>query len=233
MARSLVVMLAVAFLPAAVGCKGGAREPEGKVTSTAGFDALFPGDSLTGWRVSHWAGVHLPQQVAGTAWRIEGGVLYGLGKRTWIFSEGEYEDFVLTFEVMISPGANGGVGLRFPLEGDPAYKGLEIQVVDHQVYYRGGSRPEQRTGSIYDEIAASKDASSPIGQWSRWQITARGSRITIVINDEKVLDADLSREKKARQQKGPPLAQRPLKGHIGFQNLNGLITLRKLRIKRL
>ncbi|KPK42503.1 MAG: hypothetical protein AMK72_14270, partial [Planctomycetes bacterium SM23_25] len=59
MARSLVVMLAVAFLPAAVGCKGGAREPEGKVTSTAGFDALFPGDSLTGWRVSHWAGVHL------------------------------------------------------------------------------------------------------------------------------------------------------------------------------
>jgi len=57
--------------------------------------------------------------------------------------------------------------------------------------------------------------------------------VTIVLNDKKIIDVDLSRETKARQQKGPPLAKRPLKGHIGFQNLNGSITLRNMRIKRL
>ncbi len=243
MKESLLTLLVVANLLAVGGCDGGGEQPTARAPSTTrsapttgpaapGGAGLFAGDSLKGWRVSHWSGVDTPQPVAGAAWKIERGVLYGLGKRTWIYSEGEYGDFVLSFEVKISRGANGGVGLRFPPKGDPAYKGLEIQVVDHEVYYRGRSRPEQRTGSIYDEIAA-KGVLAPVGQWSAWEITARGSRITVAINGRKVLDADLSRETKARQQKGPPLAERPRKGRIGFQNLSGLITLRKLAIKRL
>ena len=249
MRRSLLTLCVIAYLIAAGGC-----DDDGQPTSiarpttapapdtasapatgpaAAGGAALFAGDSLTGWRVSHWSGVDVPQSEAGTAWKVEKGVLYGLGKRTWIFSEAEYGDFVLSFDVRISPGTNGGVGLRFPPEGDPAYKGLEIQVVDHEVYYGGRSRPEQRTGSIYDEIASTKDAWIPPQRWSTWRVTAKGSRITIVINGKEVLDADLSREAKARQQKGPPLARRPLKGRIGFQNLSGLITFRNLTIKRL
>jgi hypothetical protein len=233
MARSLLTLLLIAHVGGLGGCDNGRPGPGTKAPPATGAVALFPRDSLDGWRISHWADLKTPQQVAGEAWKVEQGVLYGLGKRTWIFSEAEYGDFVLTFDVKITRGANGGVGLRFPPEGDPAYKAMEIQVVDHEVYYRGQSRPEQRTGSIYDEIAATKDASSPVGQWSTWQITARGSHVTVTINAQKVLDADLSGETKARQQKGPPLAQRPLKGRIGFQNLNGLITLRNLKVQKL
>jgi hypothetical protein len=242
MSRLLIVSWVAACVLLVGGCNGGARpakptqpastKPAATTQPAAAFAPLFPGDRLEGWRVSHWSDVSAPQQQRGPAWKLDKGVLYGLGKRTWIFSEAEHADFVLAFEVKISRGANGGVGLRFPPKGDPAYTGLEIQVVDHEVYYRGQSRPEQRTGSLYDEIAATKDASTPVGQWSAWEITARGSRITIVINGRNVLDADLSGETKARQQKGPPLARRPRKGRIGFQNLNGLITLRKLRIKK-
>lgn len=198
-----------------------------------GFVPLFGGDSLQGWKVSDWSNVRTPQRVEGTPWKIEGGVLYGLNKRTWIISPRQYGDFVLKLDSKISRGSNGGIGLRFPPEGDPAYTAMEIQVVDAAVYYGGRSRPNQRTGSIYDEIAAGKDVVKPVGQWNSWEITARGSQVTIVLNGEKIIDADLSRETKARQQKGPALAERPLKGHIGFQNLNGTITLRNIMIKPL
>ena len=198
-----------------------------------GFVPLFDADSLEGWKVSDWSDLRTPQKVQGTPWKIESGVLAGLNKRTWIISPKEYGDFVLKFESMISKGSNGGIGLRFGAAGDPAYTGMEIQVVDHEVYYRGQSQPQQRTGSIYDEIAPSQDAVKPVGQWNAWEITARGSRVAIVLNGCKIIDADLSRETRARQQKGPALAQRPLKGHIGFQNLNGSITLRNIAIKTL
>ena len=197
-----------------------------------GFASLFPGDSLAGWKVSDWSDLRTPQKVPGIPLKMENGVLYCLNKRTWLFSPNEYGDFVLKLDSKISRGSNGGIGLRFPPEGDPAYKGMEIQVVDDEVYYRGSSQPQQRTGSIYDEIAA-KNATKPVGQWNSWEITARGSQVKIILNGQKIIDVDLSRETKARQKKGPPLANRPLKGHIGFQNLNGTITLRNIMIKEL
>jgi len=197
------------------------------------FVPLFGNNSLEGWKVSDWSDLRTPQKVKGTPWKIENGILSGLNKRTWIISPKEYGDFVLKLETKITRGSNGGIGLRFPPTGDPAYTAMEIQVVDDEVYYRGSSQPQQRTGSIYDEIAPSKDVVRPPGEWNSWEITARGSRVTIIINGEKVIDTDLSRETKARQQKGPALAKRPLKGHIGFQNLNGSITLRNIEIKTL
>lgn len=198
-----------------------------------GFVPLFPTDNLEGWKVSDWSDLRTPQKVEGTPWKIEKGVLYGLNKRTWLASPQEYGDFVLKLESQITTGSNGGIGLRFPLAGDPAYTAMELQVVDHEVYYGGKSQPQQRTASIYDEIAPSKEVTKPPGQWNSWEITTRGSRISIVLNGQKIIDADLSRETKARQEKGPALAERPLKGHIGFQNLNGTIIFRNIMIKPL
>lgn len=207
--------------------------PAGAFCADDGFEPLFPGDNLEGWKVSDWSNLTTPQKVEGRPWRMEGGVLYGLNKRTWIISPDEYSNFVLKLETKVTRGSNGGIGLRFPPHGDPAYTGMEIQVVDSGVYYRNNSRPNQRTGSIYDEIAPSKDVVKPVGQWNSWEITAKGKQVTIVLNGEQIIDVDMSKETKARQEKGPALAKRPIKGHIGFQNLNGSITLRHLMIKKL
>ena len=83
-----------------------------------GFAPVFAGDSLAGWKVSDWSNLTTPQKVPGTPWKIEDGVLYGLGKRTWIISPKQYGDFVLKLETMITRGSNGGIGLRFPPHGD-------------------------------------------------------------------------------------------------------------------
>jgi len=234
MTRPFIVRLALG-LTVGVAAFAGAAGAEAADSAAKGFVPLMPKDSLEGWRFSDWSDVAVPQKLEGTPWKIADGVLEGLGKRTWIFSEREYGDFVLKFEGKLSEGANSGIGLRFPPKGDPAYQGMEIQFVDEAYYQSGnwdGARPEQLTGSIYDEIAA-KPAVKPAGQWNSFELTCRGSRVTVVLNGKKVLDVDLSKEIKARQQKGPPLAERPKKGRIGFQNLNGQVSLRNIMIKTL
>jgi hypothetical protein len=70
---------------------------------------LFDGKSFAGWRdVSQL-------KVPGNAWTIEDGALKSVPK-PWInedlFSLGEYEDFELSFEWKIAPGANSGVKYR-------------------------------------------------------------------------------------------------------------------------
>jgi hypothetical protein len=197
------------------------------------FKPLFPNDSLEGWRVS--AGADLAKTYEGKekAWSLEKGLLTGNGLRTFLRSPDEYGDFVLKFDWQISKGANAGVGLRLPAKGDPSYAGLEIEMVHGEVFYRGHARVEQLTGAIFDEVPAGKDAQRPIGQWNSYEITCKGSRIAVVLNGEKVIDEDLSRHTVARQKKGPPLADRPRRGYIGFQNLSGGVAIRKAQIKML
>ncbi len=209
--------------------------PAAETTSSSptNFVPLFPGDRLEGWQVSDWSDVAKPPKLAGAKWSLRDGVLEGRNTSTWIYSKRSYGDFVLRFEGKLTVGGNSGIGLRFPDEGDPAYRGMEIQFVDGEVYYHTGNwkgyRPEQLTGSIYDEIPA-KQAMKPAGQWNAFEITCRKSQVTVVLNGHKVLDVDLSKETKARQKRGPALAQRPRNGHIGFQNLGGTVTFRHLAI---
>jgi hypothetical protein len=191
----------------------------------SGFKPLFNGKDLTGWSLF---------KKSGSGYLVENGVLIcpddGGGN---LLTNEEFSDFVFRFEFKLSPGGNNGVGIRAPMSGDIAYSGMEIQILDHDhEKYKGWLKPAQRHGSIYDVFPAQADALKPAGQWNQEEITAKGSKIKIVLNGKTLLDADVSTVTDPEVLKKHPGLQRKT-GRIGFLGHNSRVEFRNISVKRL
>jgi hypothetical protein len=190
-----------------------------------GFEPLFNGKDLTGWKVNKGGNMKV--------WGAEDGILYVQGTGGgWLMTEKEYADFDLQLEYKVPEKGNSGVALRSPMEGDPAYAGMEIQILDdvwHKANYKG-LRRTQLTGSIYDVVPPSKEAIKPIGKWNKMHIIAKGRHVTVELNGTKIVDANLDDHKK-RADKHPGLLRE--KGHLGLQSHDGRVEFRNLYVKSL
>jgi hypothetical protein len=110
----------------------------------SGFTSLFDGHTLNGWKL---VGKH------GDGYGVKSGVIYcAKGGGGNLLTESEYSDFILRFEFKLEEGSNNGIGIRAALEGDAAYMGMEIQVLDDTAPQYATLRPAQYHGSIYDVI---------------------------------------------------------------------------------
>jgi hypothetical protein len=193
-----------------------------------GFEPLFNGKDLTGWKVNKGGKMDV--------WGAENGLLFVKGKGGgWLMTEKEYADFELRLDYKLPSKGNSGVALRSPLDGDPAYRGMEIQLLDDHWHmdtknFKGGLRPTQLTGAIYDVVPPAKDATKPVGEWNQMQITAKGRQITIVLNGTKIVEANLD-DHKSRADKHPGLLRE--KGHLGLQSHDGRVEFRNLYVKPL
>lgn len=190
-----------------------------------GFKTLFDGKTLNGWKL---VGGHGPGYV------VEGDRIVcpkeGGGN---LYTEKEYGNFVFRFEFLLTPGANNGIGIRAPFEGDAAYKGMEIQILDDgDAMYKGVIKPEQYHGSVYDVIPARTGFRKPVGEWNEEEITANGRRITVKLNGVIILDSDLGIVKEPKVlEKHPGLARTA--GHIGFLGHGSHVEFRHIRVKEL
>jgi hypothetical protein len=205
----------------------------------AGFVLLFPADGPPkGWLVRKWDDLKSPAD-AGVVWKVENGVLHGSEPRvTWLVSEKEYGDFILEFEWKLGERGNSGTALRAPLFGDPAFDGLELQMVDPR-YYPPEMKvtPAELTGSLYKAVEPKVQVFKP-QDWNKYQITCRGNSLKVVLNGQAILDVNLDEQTKATKRHdntdAPQLKDRPRKGHIGFQELSrggGHVEIRNARIK--
>jgi hypothetical protein len=205
------------------------------------FKPLFSESGIPkSWLVRKWDDVKNPAD-AGVNWKFENGVLNGSEPRgTWLLSEKEYSDFVLSFDWKLGERGNSGVALRAPLFGDPAFDGIELQMVDPR-YYPADMKvtPAELTGALYLAVAPSVQVFKPV-QWNHYEITCRGSSIKVVLNEKMILDVDLDKELKPTKRHdgtdAPPLKDRPRKGHIGFQELSrggGHVEIRNAMIREL
>lgn len=221
---------------------------------------LFPVDGPVkqGWVTRHWADVAESPKNKDAYWEVRDGVLYGTGRYddgkddswvgTWLLSEREYSDFILELEFKFRDGGkrgNGGIALRAPLTGDPAYEGLEVQITDER-YERSffpDAGNDQLTGALY-YVSPAKELKYRQGEWNRYRIEARGHQVKVWLNDSQVQDVDLSTLTQPAKKHGKgtevlpakPGAVRPLRGHIGFQDLSDsgdVLMFRNVRIQEL
>src|SRR5512133_483071 len=203
------------------------------------WQTLFPEDGVPkGWVVRQWDDLKKPAE-AGVVWKVEKGVLHGSEPRgTWLISDAEYSDFTLEFEWKLGERGNSGTALRVPMMGDPAFDGMELQMVDPR-YYPADMKvtPEELTGSLYKGVPPRLQVFKPT-EWNKYQITCRGPSVKVILNGELILDVDLDSEvnptKRHDDSDAPPLKARPRKGHIGFQELSrggGHVEIRNARLK--
>ena len=203
------------------------------------FVPLFPSDGVPSeWTVTDWADLRNAPP-AGAVWNVENGILRGSDPRgTWLISKKEYGDFVLEFEWKLGERGNSGCALRTPLFGDPAFDGLELQMVDPR-YFPSDQTPmtSELSGSLYRAIAPSAQVFRP-NQWNTYRITCKGSHIEVILNGTVIqnvsLDAQTLQPRRHDETEASALSERPRRGHIGFQELSrggGQVEIRYARIK--
>ncbi len=183
---------------------------------------LFNGKDLQGWQVINGQ----PE-----SWQVAAGVLYTTGQGGgWLSTTREFADFTLSLEFRVPADGNSGVFLRSPHHGDPAYTGMEIQVLDDYAEQYARLKPWQYTGSVYGIQAPSQRVSKRAGEWQKMVITCRGPRVCVELNGQKTIDTDLvDHMQQSKEHQG---IQRRA-GYIGLQNHSSKLEYRNIWLEEL
>lgn len=237
----LAAILAGTVLSATLFAADGAKAEVPSRAVEEGFTLLFPKDGVpAGWLVRDWADVKNPGP-EGAVWKVIDGILHGSEPRgTWLVSEKLYTNFILKFDFKLGRRGNSGCGLRFPDAGDPAFDGIELQMVDPRYYPPDMNvPPSELTGSLYRALAPAEQRFKPL-EWNSYEISCQGPNIRVVLNGKEIINVNLKELKMTpKRHNGAdavPMNERPLKGHIGFQELSregGHVEIRNARIREL
>jgi hypothetical protein len=174
------------------------------------FVSLFNGRDLSGWKIpagdnGHW-------RVVDGVIDYDAESEASGDKSLW--SEREYGDFVLRVEWRIksTPYTNPSVPIiRFDGTHKKDASGKEIRIAvpdsDSGIYLRGSNKAQVNiwgwpigSGEVYGYrtdasmpaavragVTPKRNADRDIGQWNAFEITMRGSRLTVVLNGEEVI----------------------------------------------
>jgi hypothetical protein len=190
-----------------------------------GFKVLFDGTNMHSWMGNT------------TDYTIEEGTIAvnpKPGDHGNLYTKDEYSDFIFRFEFKLTPGANNGLGIRAPLEGDAAYTGMELQILDNEADIYKTLEAYQYHGSVYGVIPAKRGFLKPVGEWNEQEVIVKGPKIKVILNGTTILDGDLTeaRKKGTLDKKEHPGIKRD-KGHIGFLGHGSVLWFRNIRIKDL
>jgi hypothetical protein len=173
-------------------------------SSSSGWTVLFDGSNMGNWNT-----------IGKANWRIvDGSVQADSGEKNqgFLVSKSSYGDFQVRAEFWVDDDANSGVFLRC---GDPqlvnSKNSYEVNIFDKR------PDPSYGTGAIVSVGKASTVLKAG-GKWNTYEITAKGSQLTVVLNGVKTVDVQDSQH---------------ASGRIALQYGAGVVKFRKVEIRSL
>ncbi len=226
MAIGAAALVLSACTPEGGSSAGNASTEESAAPAASAFQELFNGENLDGWLGNK------------DSYVVEDGMIVirpeGGGSGGNLYTEKEYGSFIFQFEFQLTPGANNGLGIHTPPEGDAAYLGKEIQILDHTHEKYAEIKPYQKHGSIYGMVAAKTGFLKPVGEWNEEEVRVEGNKIKVTLNGNVIIDADLDEVTKDGTLDGrdhPGLQK--TSGHIAFCGHGDVVRFRNIRIQEL
>ena len=217
--------LVLCLMMAGIGVSASAQNKLTKQEKKDGYVLLFNGSDLSGW-------VGNKQDYVAENGTIA--VKTDQGGSGNLYTEKQYADFVLRFEFQLTPGANNGLGIRTPMEGDAAYAGMELQILDNDAEMYAKLQPYQYHGSVYGVIPAKRGFLKPTGEWNYEEVEVKGTRVKVTLNGEVILDGDIAEASKngTLDKKDHP-GLKNASGYIGFLGHGSPLNFRSIRIREL
>jgi hypothetical protein len=183
-----------------------------------GFVPAFDGESLAGW-----------QGDVGGYEVVDGAIRCKAGAAGVLFTRDVLGDFSVRLEFLLPAGGNNGLALRYPGKGDPARAGIELQVLDDDAPKHAALQPWQYHGSAYGVAASQRGYLRPVGEWNFQEVTAKGTRYTVVLNGTTILDVDVAGLPSVLEQHH---GKDHREGHFGFCGHGDAVAFRRIAIKR-
>lgn len=146
-----------------------------------GWTTLFDGKNLDQW-----------DKVGTAEWKLEDGGVTAMKGNGFLVSKNTYGDFELRVEFWVDEDANSGVFIRAE---DPqkvtAENAYEVNIWDTR------PDPTYGTGAIVN-VAKVSPMPKAAGKWNTYEITARGQKLTVVLNGTKTAEAEDSKHARGR-----------------------------------
>ena len=175
--------------------------------SQGGWVTLFDGGNLDQWN-----------RIGDANWRIVDGSVQADKGVGFLVSKQTYGDFQIRAEFWADEDANSGIFIRLSdTKTVTAANSYEVNIYDKR------PDPLYGTGAIVD-IAKVSPMPKAAGKWNVYEITAKGSRLTVVLNGVQTVDVENSKFASG------PFA---LQYAPGVVKDAGVIKFRKVQIKSL
>jgi hypothetical protein len=155
--------------------------------SVFGCSQQMSGQRETGWvtlldgsnpkTLDNW------NRIGDANWRVEdGAIVADKGKGGHLLSKNSYKDFQIRAEFWADHTTNSGIFIRI---SDPknvgAKSAYEVNIYDQR------PEPDYGTGAIVNFAKVSPMPKAG-GKWNTYEITAKGSQLTVVLNGVKTVD---------------------------------------------
>lgn len=182
--------------------------------------------SETGW-VSLFDGKDTNNfdKIGDANWRIEDGMIVADKGNGFLVTKSDYTDYDFKAEFWVDADANSGVFIRCTdptkIGADNAY---EVNIWDTR------PDPSYGTGAIVN-VAKVDPMPHAGGKWNTFEIIAKGSTFTVILNGQKTVDG----AQDSKLAKGRVALQHGLgvKDASGVPNDKGIVKFRKVEIKPL